>query len=433
MQPLNDDNMDELFQRAAEHYPLRIAKSDWEKIAQQLESSSSSSAASPRFNRRHLSILAVLFFVIAGGFYAGVYFTNKKIVEAPEQGNNKPGPDISLVNRIADDHETRTTRSVEPVPVLIRSQKKSIAHNHNLGHSKRIDEERFDPAIIVAPQYNRANKERRKKEHRDDNTNDLLNGNKPSTAVADYTMPSEKKDMSTGQSQLLIPGNKDEEKSGSDIQIENKIAHSSQERKNNDGRFYAGIVLGPQLNQVKGQGFNRVGGELGLLVGYSLSKKFSLESGLILSNKRYYSDGQYFKMEKIAAAMPPGMKVLTVESRATVLEVPLKGRYNLITKKNGSLFITAGASSSLLLHEQNNYTALVNGGQQDLKADYGTMRHYFATSINLSAGFEKRIGEKALLRIEPYLGLPVKGLGVGSMSVFSAGLHLGLTIPVRKK
>lgn len=130
--------------------------------------------------------------------------------------------------------------------------------------------------------------------------------------------------------------------------------------------------------------------------------------------------------------MPSAMKIINVESEATLLEVPLKVRYNLNTKKKGTSFIAAGASSYLLLREQNNYQALVNGGQQDLKRDYRTMRKYFATSINLSAGYERSVGKRTRIRVEPYIQFPLKGLGVGSMSVFGTGLHLGLILPLRK-
>jgi hypothetical protein len=435
MQHISENNMDELFQKAAENYPLRTDKSDWEKVAQKLESSSSASAVPRKFNRRwYLSVLAVLFLLTVGSFYTNFYFTNKKIIEIAQQKNNKPGKDTSPGNSIPYDNESQTTGYIEPVSVPIPNQKNSTANNYALTHGKRITTGRFNETFtLTSDTYDQATAKRRKKEKRDDNTNYLLNGNKVPAATDSYNTARQKKDNSSGQSQLSIPENKGEEKSISDTQKENTTANQSSGKKSNTGRFYVGVVLGPQLNQVKSQGFNKVGGELGLLFGYTLTEKISVESGLILSSKKYYSNGQYFNMEKISPTMPPSMKIIAVEGKATLLEFPLKGKYNLITKKNRNLFITAGATSYLLLHEQNDYQALVNGGQQDLKGDYGTMRKYFATSINLSVGYEKSIGERALIRVEPYLEFPLKGLGVGSMSVFGTGVHFGLTLPVRTK
>jgi hypothetical protein len=430
MQHINDNDMDELFQKAAENYPLKIENKDWEKVAQKLGSSSSTSV-SRKFNKRYLSILAILFFLVVGSFYATFYFTNKKIIGIAQKKNNNPGVNVSPNNNNVRGNENQRTRYIEPARVQIQGQANASVNNYNLNHSERVAERKFNTIITSAPITNdQATNERRTREN-SDNTNELLNSHNVPIATDNNTMMEEKNNLFS-QPQISISENKPEEKSIRSAEKESASEDKPSAAKNKAGGFYGGVIFGPQLNQVKSQGFNKVGGELGLLVGYSLSKKISIESGLTLSNKKYYSDGQYFSMEKISPTMPPSMKILTVESKATVLEIPLKGRYNLITKKNGNLFITAGASSYLLLHEQNNYQALVNGGQESLKGDYGTMRQYFATSINLSIGYEKKIGEKALLRIEPYLELPLKGLGVGSMSVFGTGLHFGLSLPVKK-
>ena len=413
MQCINDNNIDELFQSAAKNYPLRADRGDWQKVAQKLEGSSTLETFR-KFNKRYLSILTVLFVLTGVGFYTNFYFTNKKITELEQPKNNKTERDTSLGNSIFNGKRSRINSTV---------------NGHALTYAKEITTERFKTTATRAPRINnQANEERKNQENRGDNNNALLNRNNIPVAADTYNIATEKNDILSGprlwasETTSII----------SDLPTERTSVDKSSGKKSNAGKLYVGLVVGPQLNEVKGQGFKKVGGELGLLFGYALAQKISIESGLILSNKKYYSAGQYFNMEKISATMPPGMKIIAVQSNATVLEVPLKGRYDLIAKKNGNLFITAGASSYLLLHEQNNYHALVNGGQQDLEGDYGTMRKYFATSINLSAGYEKNVGKRTVIRVEPYLEFPLKGLGMGSMSVFGTGLHLGLTLPVRK-
>jgi hypothetical protein len=423
--------MDELFQRAAENYPLRVAKGDWEKVVQKLDGSSSHVVASRKFTRRgYLSTLIVLLLLMAGGLYTNFNSTNKKIAEAVPQKNNNPKQESSFHSRIPDKSESQAFSQIEPGRVPIQSQANSTADNHNLNHNKRAAEKKSSATFSLPLNTNQTIVERRKMNYSDGSTKNFLGGNN-APATANNYYKTEKKD-NVGQPDSSFLESKDEEKSFGDIRKENVNAHQSID-KSKAGRFYFGIVFGPQLNQVKGQGFDKVGAELGLLFGYTLTKKISVESGLILSSKKYYSDGQYFDMKKISSAMPPSMKIIAVESNATALEVPLNSMYTLISKKGGSLFITAGVSSYLLLHEQNDYQALINGGHQELKGDYGNMRKSFATSISLSAGYEKSIGERVLIRVEPYLELPLKGLGVGSMSVFGTGLHLGLTLPAKKR
>lgn len=261
----------------------------------------------------------------------------------------------------------------------------------------------------------------------------LLNDSKALIVPDNLNITGDKKSELPIEKQLFASENINKEAATNDISEKTDVSLHTSDKKNNVRGFYAGLILGPQFNQVNSQGFNKVGGEAGLLFGYSFNQKFSVESGLYLSNKKYYSDGKYFNMDKIISAMPTSMKVITVISNTTLLEIPLKAKYNFSSNKNSDLFVTVGVSSYLLLREQNDYQALVNGGQENIKGDYGTMRKYFAASLSLSVGYQKSIGKGTQVRIEPYLEFPIRELGVGSMSVFSTGLHLGIAFPLRKR
>ena len=52
------------------------------------------------------------------------------------------------------------------------------------------------------------------------------------------------------------------------------------------------------LSSVKFQSVKQAGFSLGFLAGYRLSKKFSIETGLLWDKKYYYSVGEYFDTEK---------------------------------------------------------------------------------------------------------------------------------------
>jgi hypothetical protein len=47
--------------------------------------------------------------------------------------------------------------------------------------------------------------------------------------------------------------------------------------------------------------------------------------------------------------------------------------------------------------------------------------------ITFSTGVTKPLNKTIDLRIEPYLKIPVKGVGVGSLSLQSAGVQVGIT------
>ena len=65
--------------------------------------------------------------------------------------------------------------------------------------------------------------------------------------------------------------------------------------------------------------------------------------------------------------------------------------------------------------------------KQNITSTYKQANRYFAAAIDLSIGYEFNIQKNRSLRMEPYLQIPLKGIGVGIMPVTSTGLHIGYT------
>ncbi|MHA4809948.1 outer membrane beta-barrel protein [Flavitalea flava] len=194
-------------------------------------------------------------------------------------------------------------------------------------------------------------------------------------------------------------------------------------------RFYFGLIAGPQFNQVKNQGFSKPGLNAGLMVGFKVKPSLAFETGLIFSSKTYYSDGQYFSMSKIASAMPAGMKLIDMRGKATVLEIPVMVKIDIRKTNSSCLFIAGGVSSYLLIHENNAYQAAFNGAKESLTGNYSHTEKYLSAAINISPGYEFMITGKKVFRIQPYLQIPVKAIGVGALPILGAGINLGILIP----
>jgi hypothetical protein len=180
------------------------------------------------------------------------------------------------------------------------------------------------------------------------------------------------------------------------------------------------------LSEVKSQGINKTGFDIGLLAGYRFSRKISLETGLLFATKYYYSDGKYFDM-KPDPSMPPNMTLMSLKGNSKIVEIPIKVRYDFINNGKSNVFSSAGINSYVLARENNNYHTMVNGNPQDMDKSYKDVTNYTAATFYFSAGYEHRILKRNKIRIEPYLQIPLKGIGVGKMPVTSTGLHLGIT------
>jgi predicted GNAT family acetyltransferase len=60
-----------------------------------------------------------------------------------------------------------------------------------------------------------------------------------------------------------------------------------------------------------------------------------------------------------------------------------------------------------------------------MTGSYKNNCRYIAVMANIGAEYNYKTGKHTLIRIEPYIQIPLKGIGIGSMPVMTAGLHVG--------
>lgn len=198
--------------------------------------------------------------------------------------------------------------------------------------------------------------------------------------------------------------------------------------------FYLGLVAGPMLTQVKHQGLKKSGFDFGLLVGYTINKKFSIETGLFYTKQYYYVSGPYYnEFAGINYAS-------SLEGSRNAIEMPLTLKYNIICKPKGNFFITTGVSSyvgvsdKILIHVMDSIHVPIPN-----HFDYG-VTSLLPSYINISLGYEYKIGKFANIRIEPYFQIPLNSNtgnsfktqnSGGSIPVFNSGIHIGISRFIR--
>jgi hypothetical protein len=123
--------------------------------------------------------------------------------------------------------------------------------------------------------------------------------------------------------------------------------------------------------------------------------------------------------------MPQGMDVMSLEGSSRFFELPVKFKYSVFQKNRSGVFLSTGISSYLMTREENDYHAMMNGSEQNMSGSYNNNRRYVAVMANIGAEYNYKIGKYTRLRIEPYLQIPLKGIGIGSMPVMTTGLHFG--------
>lgn len=185
--------------------------------------------------------------------------------------------------------------------------------------------------------------------------------------------------------------------------------------------FYAGLLGGVEVSQVKNQGLSSAGLNGGILLGLQVKKRWALETGVQFGKKVFYSDGEYFKAR--TGDMPSDMKVMSIKSNCDLIEIPVAVKFD-ITKGKNLFYGKLGVSSYILTKEKNDYNAMIAGQEQNIQKTYKNGTSFSAAQLSLSAGYTQSISPKINLRLEPYIQVPLKGIGIGAMPVTSSGIHL---------
>lgn len=389
--------MDNLFRKAAANYPLDTGNSRWEEIAGALAKKDGS-------NRRRLMFLFL--FLITGLITAGLLIfkypankdladlTNEAITSEPINNNHTTGfqhqQDIEAGISIPGE------KKIYPDILLQPSEKErtssSSIHKYDIiqkgDNDIREREKKGEKAKEVFPQ------------------------------LVDYlTMPRSLASESNAGTVAKLEVNivmTPESKTTENKKLPPRLFNKG---------FYYGLAAGPAFSEVKRQGIRKTGFDLGVLAGYRLNDRISIETGILFSKKFYHSSGKYFDMSK----MPAGMDVLSLEGSSNILEIPLKFNYRFISKGNAGFYGSAGFSSYILTREKNDYKLLISGSPQDMLSTYKEAHGYPGVTLNLSAGYSRAFGKKSAISIEPYIKLPLRGIGVGSMQVMSTGLQIAIT------
>lgn len=212
-------------------------------------------------------------------------------------------------------------------------------------------------------------------------------------------------------------------------QLSQQIATASAAAAKKPGRLpeekgsYAGVVAGLDLSSVGMRTF-KPGNNTGVLVGYAFNSRWSVESGLVWSKKRFNSEGTNYKPDNLTTQ--PGLTILDVNSSNTLYELPINVKYNILPGTH-KLFVTAGMSSYFLKREAYDVSYDLNGTQYSEYNTYANVSKHWLSVANLSLGYNYKLGNIGSIRLEPYLKVPLRDLGVGNMRVMSTGINVGFT------
>jgi hypothetical protein len=86
-----------------------------------------------------------------------------------------------------------------------------------------------------------------------------------------------------------------------------------------------------------------------------------------------------------------------------------------------------GISAYIMTTESNRYHVTMNGNTEMMTGVYRNYSYGLPAVASISAGYQKNLSKFINVRIEPFLKIPLTGMGVGNLPITSAGLQVGIT------
>lgn len=168
-------------------------------------------------------------------------------------------------------------------------------------------------------------------------------------------------------------------------------------------------------------GSNSVKAGIGL--GYQLSDRLSIQTGFYTSAKKYTAGPGDYKAK-------PGsywsqVNLTSIQADCRVFEIPVILTYESFAGKKWNWFASAGLSSYIMKNEAYHYWYYRSGTPYEADAVYSGNKHLLSV-LRFSAGPSFKVNNKLSFIAAPGLMVPLKGVGEGSMKLYSTEFVVGL-------
>lgn len=189
-------------------------------------------------------------------------------------------------------------------------------------------------------------------------------------------------------------------------------------------RLLLGLTGGPEATALLPGPAPRVGGTVGVLLEYRVLPRWRVRTGLVRSIKRYAAHGTDYNP-------PPDywthrIPIDQVEANCRILEIPLDVRYDAILRPTHTFYATAGLTSLLMRNERYTYLYELNGRYVSRSWSLARGSNAPFRLVQLSVGMEHAAGSRWTVQAEPFVKMPLGGVGFGQIKLSSAGILLGV-------
>lgn len=191
----------------------------------------------------------------------------------------------------------------------------------------------------------------------------------------------------------------------------------------NRSRVSLGVLLSPDLSSVGFFNHLTPGTNVGVQAEFRFASRLRVGLGVIRSVKRYQATTEDYQAPY--GFWTYGVKPSRIDADCKILDIPLSLRYDAWQQQKFNVFVSTGLSSYVMLSETYNYTYDVYDPSHLRPSWRGkrTGQHYLGVA-NFSVGYERQLTRRVSWQVEPFVKLPLGGVGFGKVKLMSTGVFL---------
>ena len=208
---------------------------------------------------------------------------------------------------------------------------------------------------------------------------------------------------------------------------QNSKANDKKKNKKTNS-FFVTLSAGPDVNYVSNGKLGTMKLVAGGGIGYAIQDRVTIRAGFYSGRKIYTALPDAYHPPAIFYTYYPNLE--KVDANCKVVEIPIAISYNFLRKAKQNWFAAASISSYLMKSETYNYFYKYSpsGPTVSRKRTINNENKHYFSALTFSAGYLHTINKSFSLLVEPYLKVPLNGVGYGKVKLRSAGLLFSLCI-----
>lgn len=197
--------------------------------------------------------------------------------------------------------------------------------------------------------------------------------------------------------------------------------------------FSISLSAGPDVSAVSLDNIGTFELITGAGIGYKFGKRWQIRTGFYTAKKVYGAKPAEYNPSGMFSNYYPYLENISADCK--VNEIPVIVNYTFSQSQRQAWFVSAGLSSYFMKRETYIYhSKSPSGAYWDKTYMISNENKHYLSSLRISAGYQKTINKTISLSAEPYLNLPLSGVGYGKVKLTSAGFLFSVNVkPFAKK